>query len=78
MPSTTWSPIAFGSNGVSGGKCAQVGADSVIRGLGAALTAADGVDSARPTLEGYALCVRLAGVLGLDPLSTACIDGAHP
>ncbi len=59
-------------------RTAQVSGEAVLRGLKAVLGAAADVEAARPALEGYALTVRLAGVLGLDALSEACVDGAAP
>lgn len=52
----------------------QVSGDALLRGLKAVLEQASGVEEARPALEGYSLTVRLAGVLGLDALSEACVD----
>lgn len=53
----------------------QVSGEALLRGLKAALAAAPDAAAAAAPLEGYTLAVRLAGVLGLDALCEACVDG---
>ncbi len=55
----------------------QVAGEALLRGLRAALAAAPDAAAAAAPLDGYCLAARLAGVLGLDSLSEACVDGAH-
>lgn len=55
--------------------CLQVSGEAVLRGLKAALAAAPDAAAAAGPLEGYTLAVRLAGLLGLDALCEACVDG---
>lgn len=52
--------------------------EAVLKGLNAVLAAATDVEAAKPALDGYALVVRLAGVLGLDALSETCVAGELP
>lgn len=47
----------------------------MLRGLRAALLAAPDAAAAAPPLHGCTLAIRLAGVLGLDALCEACVDG---
>jgi hypothetical protein len=55
--------------------CLQVSGEAVLRGLRAALLAAPDAAAAAPPLHGCTLAIRLAGVLGLDALCEACVDG---
>lgn len=47
----------------------------MLKGLRLALDAAQDAASARPILEGLALAIRLAGVVGLDALCEKFVDG---
>jgi hypothetical protein len=53
----------------------QVSGEAVLRGLRAALLAAPDAAAAAPPLHGCTLAIRMAGLLGLDALCEACVDG---
>ena len=53
----------------------QVSGDSMVKGLRLALEAAPDAAAARSILQGFALAIRLAGVVGLDELCLRFVEG---
>ena len=53
----------------------QVSGESMVKGLRLALEGACDAATARPVLEGFALAIRLAGVVGLDELCEHFVEG---
>ena len=56
----------------------QVSGESILKGLRFALEGAQDAATARPVLEGFALAIRLAGVVGLDELCEHFVEGPYP
>ena len=50
----------------------------MVKGLRLALDAALDDAAARPVLDGFALAIRLAGVVGLDALCEKFVEGVCP